>query len=107
MSLNSSDLQPERTLDVLETIERLRGSEYADRLKFAINMINTSAACEEAIVEGKRMKAIICASMAGAMLCHELPKLLGLSPEDVSAALKAQNSDLVDIKAKLKKELGL
>lgn len=93
-------------MDVIETIEKLRGVQYADRLRFAVNIGSLLAQCEAAIVDGSRMQSIILASLAGAVWADQMPKVLGLEPSDVAAALKAHSGDKADIVAKLRAEFG-
>lgn len=106
MSLSREDLRPERTMDVIETIEKLRGVQYADRLRFAVNISGLLAQCEAAIVDGSRLQACIVASLAVAVCADQMPKALGLEPGDVAAALKAHTGDKADIVAKLRQEFG-
>lgn len=106
MSLSPDDLRAERTMDVIETIEKLRGVTYADRLRFAVNISSLLAQCESAVIDGSRLTAMITASLAVAVCAEQMPKVLGLEPADVAAALKAHSGDKADIVAKLRQEFG-
>lgn len=90
MSLSREDLRPERTMDVIETAEKLHGEQYADRLRFAVNIFGLVAQCE----------------LAMSLLADQLPHVLGVSAEDIFAACTAQKSDTADIAAKLRQEFG-
>ena len=106
MSLSANDLRPERTLDVIDTIERLRGPEYAHRLRFAVNLSSLLSQCEQAVLDGNRVAACITASLAVSFLETDMPEILGLSATDIAAGLKAQSSDKADILNKLRQEFG-
>jgi hypothetical protein len=106
MSLSREDLRPERTIDVIETIEKLRGVQYADRLRFAVNISGLLAQCEAAAIDGSQLSAVITSSLAVAVCADQLPKVLGLERADVAAALKAHGGDKADIIAKIRQEMG-
>jgi L-fucose isomerase-like protein len=106
MSLTPNDLRPERTMDVVETIERLRGREYADRVRFAINMVQLARQCQESVISGSRLTACVTSSLLVALLDEQMPKVLGVSQGDITAALGAAASDKRDIAAKLQQEFG-
>lgn len=106
MSLSREDLRPERTMDVIETAEKLHGEQYADRLRFAVNIFGLVAQCELAVAAGNRNTAAITATLAVSLLADQLPHVLGVSAKDIFAACTAQKSDTADIAAKLRQEFG-
>lgn len=101
------DLVPQRRNDVIETIAGLRGTEYASRLQIAAALMGTAAQCESAIIDGSRVATAILIGTLSEMLRVYLPQVTGVSEQDIQAAVKAQASDIADVKAKVRKEMGL
>lgn len=105
--ITPQDLVPERRNEVIETIERLRGTEYSKRLQVASALIGTAEQCREAAAAGSLIGAVVMSATVLEMLRQLLPGITGLQVQDIQAAVKAQASDRADIKAKVKRELGL
>lgn len=105
--ITPQDLIPERRDEVIETIERLRGPEYAKRLQVVSAIIGTAEQCQEAVAAGHLIGAILMSTTVVEMLRQLLPGITGLQAQDIQASVKAQTGDRADIRNKVKKELGL
>lgn len=105
--ITPEDLVPERRNEIIENIASLRGAEYAKRLQIATALVGTASQCEAAVIGGSRVATAIMIGTLSEMLRVYLPQVTGVSEQDIQAAVKAQASDMADVKAKVRKEMGL
>lgn len=105
--ITPEDLIPQRRNDVVETIAGLRGAQYAHRLQIAAALMGTAAQLESAVTDGSRVATAILIGTMSEMLRVYLPDVTGVSEQDIQAAVKAQASDFADIRATVKREMGL